>query len=79
MRAITDISIRVEENKTATMFLTYNNDVTDYSFSNHYSIEDALNTLPKNNPYFPIRTREYSVREYREQEGIFTEPLYFQL
>jgi len=63
MKAITDITIQENENGTVTMFLTYNNDPADYSFSPGYiSIEEALSDLPKNDPYFPIKTEEYTVK-----------------
>lgn len=62
MRAITGITIQKKENETrVNMFCTYNNDSNDYGFNPYNSIEEALDSLPKNDPYFPIKTNTYKL------------------
>ena len=61
MRAITNIQIRQEENNV-TMFLTYNNDSSDYSFSNHSNVGEAIASLPINDPYFPIKAEKITIK-----------------
>jgi hypothetical protein len=60
MRAITEITIQEEiQRKGVTCFLTYNNNPNDYSFASYKSTEEAINSLPKNDPYFPLKTDTY--------------------
>ena len=65
MRAITNITIQqnTRRNRT-TMFLTYNNNESDYSSSTHETVSEALSMLSKNNPYYPIKTNGYHFLEF---------------
>jgi hypothetical protein len=58
MRAITDITIRVEKGR-ATIFTTYNGNVHDYGFNTYKSLDEALATIKRNDPYFPLLTTWY--------------------
>lgn len=67
MRAITKITINEADNGLQ-MFLTYNNDDNDYSFSNHYTLEEALEALPNNDLYFPIKADFYEYGKIGERK-----------
>jgi hypothetical protein len=64
MRAITKIQIQ-KEGTQFIMFLNYNNDANDYSFNPYQSVEECLDNLPVNDPYFPIKTNQYRFLEIK--------------
>ena len=72
MRAITKITIRKEGNNF-TMFLNYNNKDHDYSFNSYKSETSALESLPINDAYFPIKTNEYRFMEIKGNQTLFNE------
>lgn len=66
MRAITRITVQ-KDSKRVTMFLSYNNNDNDYSFNNFETIEEAIESLPKGDSYFPLVAKGYRLLDFSSE------------
>ena len=80
MRAITDVTIRKDcevKNKPYMVFLEYNGKSEDYSFTSYGTFSAALQSIPLNSEYFPLKTDVYSLMIIESNKTHFNESIKF--
>jgi len=78
MRAITHVTIRRDQEnieKPFTVFLEYNNNAHDYSFNNFETMNSALQSIPLNSEYFPLKVSDFRFLIIKGNETILDETL----
>lgn len=78
MRAITNITIRKDiENtrKPYDVFLEYNGKAHDYSFTPFKTFQQALQSIPRNDSYFPLHTDVYTLLIIERNKTHFREEI----